>query len=246
MAPHELLRSNYSIREAEQLQVKYREKVQKEKQSKYYYIQEKEIETVIGVDISYFHTDGKDHGVACAVLWDYKNNTHIDSYFAQSIIKFPYKAGFLGFRENGLIAEAIQKAGTTTDIVLCDGHGIIHPRRFGEAIHLGIALNIASIGVAKNPFIGFYDRERLERKKGNKAPVWARNPVSSPPNRNEILGYAVSLTDKRKPVFVSPGYKTNLDLALDVVLNMAFNHRQPEPLYLADKLSRKRIKNSRN
>jgi len=242
MIYHELLRDDYSYKEAKKLQKKYRETLREEKSTQGFYIQKADIEYIIGVDISYFQKDQQDHGMACAILWNYESNNLVNKYFSKSIIKFPYKAGFLGFRENNLISKAIKKSKIRPDVIMCDGHGIIHPLRFGEATHLGFALQIPSFGVAKNPFIGFGNWDELNRFKGNKTPVWSKDPDKNPPDTNEKIGYAVCLSEKRKPVFVSSGYKINLDLALKLSLETTFQHRQPEPLHLADKFSRKRIK----
>jgi deoxyribonuclease V len=161
--------------------------------------------------------------------------------FAKEIITFPYKPGFLGFRECNLMVKAIERLTESPDIIMCDGHGIIHPKRFGEAVQLGLILNIPTFGVAKNPFIGFSEWKSLKRKKENKTPIWANNPKNSMRVNNDILGYAVCLNDGMKPVFVSVGYKINLDIAVEIVLKTTKNHKQPEPLFLADYLSRNEI-----
>lgn len=240
---YELLRDDYSYKEAKELQKKYREKIHQEKGKRRFYIQETDIQYIIGVDISYFQKNNQDHGIACAILWNYENNNLVNKYFSQSIIKFPYKAGFLGFRENNLLSTVIKKSKIRPDVIMCDGHGIIHPLRFGEATHLGFALQIPSFGVAKNPFIGFGNWNQIKRYKGNKTPVWAKDPDKNTPDTNEKIGYAVCLSEKRKPVFVSAGYEIDLDLALKIALKTTFENRQPKPLYLADKFSRERIKN---
>ncbi|MBD3212148.1 MAG: hypothetical protein GF311_06005 [Candidatus Lokiarchaeota archaeon] len=245
MSAHELLKSEYSFAEARQLQIEYRSKIQEEQKDPDFFINEMDIRYLIGVDISYFRKDNQDYGVACGVLWNYKENVLIDKYFAQSIIKFPYKAGFLGFRENSLIAKAIKNSEVTPDLLMCDGHGIIHPRRFGEATHLGVALNIPSMGVAKNPFIGFCDSKDLKRIKGNKIPIWMRDPRETPSELNEKLGYAVALSDKRKPVYLSSGYRIRLDIALEIALKTSSDHRQPDPLFIADQCSREEIKKNK-
>ena len=243
MIYHDLLRDGYSHKEAKKLQKKYREKIQEEKSKQGFYIKEKDIRYIMGVDVSYCQKNQQDLGIACAILWSYEKNNLLKKHFSQSIIKFPYKAGFLGFRENNLIYNAIKNSKIRPDVIMSDGHGIIHPLRFGEATHLGFALQIPSFGIAKNQFIGFGNWDELKRFKGNKTPVWSKDPDKSPSDTKEKIGYAVCLSEKRKPVFVSSGYKINLDLALNISLKTTFEHRQPEPLYLADKFSRERIKN---
>ncbi|MFX1572567.1 MAG: endonuclease V [Promethearchaeota archaeon] len=239
---HELLREDYSFEQAKSLQIKYKnilKKIQLDKK----FSNIEDITMIAGVDISYYIRRKDEYGVACAVGWNIKNEQMETYDFCHGIVKFPYKSGFLGFRECKLIAKAILKLSNKPDLIMCDGHGKIHPRRFGEAVHLGLALNIPSIGVAKNPFIGFSNWNDIEKFKGNKAPIWARNPNITLNNiSNELLGYAVCLKDNSKPVFISEGYKVTIETAVNVCLNTAKKHRQPEPLYLADYLSKSKLK----
>jgi len=161
--------------------------------------------------------------------------------FSKSAIKFPYISGFLGFRECSILVKAIEILPEIPDVIMCDGHGIIHPRRFGEAVQLGFALNIPSFGVAKNPFIGYSEWKSLERKLGKKTPIWAFNPKKTNTHSPELLGYAVCLNNAMKPIFISSGYNINLEVAIKIALKTTKKHQQPEPLYLADRLSRKEI-----
>ncbi len=242
----DLLRDNYTFTEAKKLQIKYLELIQNDSQKIYDFTDLIKIKWIIGVDISYFNKKDEEYGVACAVLWNFQENKLYDYYFSQDVIKFPYKAGFLGFRENKLLAQVINKSPQNSDLIMCDGHGMIHPRKFGEAIHLGLALNIPSFGIAKNPFIGYSEWKTLERKKGKKTPVCAINPKNKINSDNEILGYAICLSDGKKPVFVSAGYRTTLELALKIALKNSKGNRQPEALYLADQFSRLKVKKLKN
>ena len=238
----ELLRNNYSFEQAELIQIKYQNKIKGLRKDDIDDI--KSIKTVAGVDISYFYDGDKENGVACAVLWNLEKNKKDEHYFAQDLIKFPYKPGFLGFRECKLLFKAISKLPNNPDLIMCDGHGKIHPRRFGEAVHLGFVLNIPTIGIAKNPYIGYFNKNEIKKSKGNKVPVWEKNPKKVDENSpNELLGYAICLNDGSKSVFVSVGYQTTIDIALKICLVTTKGHRQPEPLYLADHISRERAKN---
>ena len=239
---HELLRDDYSFEQAKSLQIKYQNILKRIHLDKKF-SNIKDITIIAGVDISYYVRRNDEYGVACAVGWNIKNKQMETYHFSHGIVKFPYKSGFLGFRECKLITKAILKLPNKPDLIMCDGHGKIHPRRFGEAVHLGLVLNIPCIGVAKNPFIGFSNWNNIEKFKGNKAPIWAKNPNNTLNNiSNELLGYAVCLKDNSKPVFISEGYKITLDTALKVCLYTAKEHRQPEPLYLADALSKNKSK----
>ena len=240
----ELLRNNYSFEQAELIQIKYQNKIKNLKKDDVQSI--KSIKTIAGVDISYIQEGDKEIGVACAVLWNFKKKKMEEHYFAHDFITFPYKPGFLGFRECKLLFNVISKLPNNPDLIMCDGHGKIHPRRFGEAVHLGFLVDIPTIGIAKNPYIGFYNKNEIKKLKGYKIPVWAKNHEKFENNApDEILGYAICLNDGSKSVFISVGYKTTLDIALKISLITAIGHRQPEPLYLADLLSREKAKSFR-
>ena len=168
---HELLQDNYSIKEAEALQIKWLKEAEKEELN---LIKIETIKTIAGVDISFPKSDDPKWGMACAVLWDYQNNKMIAHEFIKGNLNFPYTPGFLGFRESKLIAQAILNLPKKPDVIMCDGHGRIHPRRFGEAVHLGLALDIPSFGIAKNPFFGYSDWSTIPRRRGEKTPVWIK------------------------------------------------------------------------
>ncbi|TFG04789.1 MAG: endonuclease V [Promethearchaeota archaeon] len=237
MENHELLSDKLTFEEARALQDKYSQKLKNQK-SRLDLKSLKKLKWIAGVDISYFSKENHEYGVSCAVSWDLIENKKKSHAFHVDKIRFPYKAGFLGFRECRLLAHAITKLNEKPDVILCDGHGLIHPRRFGEAVQLGVALDIPTIGIAKNPFIGYFNFKDLTRSKGEKTPVWS----SSSSKERELLGYAVCLNFGMKPIFISIGFKINIDLALKIALKTSLNHRQPEPLYLAHRLSKERIK----
>ncbi|MHA1498336.1 MAG: endonuclease V [Promethearchaeota archaeon] len=196
----ELLKLVNSTREAENIQEKYSQVIKNSNlNSKDLFLWDS-INYVVAIDISYFNRDNTEYGVACAVLWDFKLNEIAQHALLHDIMDFPYTPGLLGFREVPLMVKTMQKIKIKPDIIICDGHGIIHPRRFGEATHIGYALNIPSIGIAKNPFIG------------------------------------------KSPVFISIGYRIEIELAIKIALYLSKEHKQPEPLYLADRISRDYIK----
>lgn len=239
----ELLRDDYSFEQVESIQVKYQNLIKQLPENNFISSIEA-INTIVGVDISYYEKENYEYGIACAVIWNLKQKIKETHFFSEDRIRFPYKPGFLGFRESKLLAKVISKLPNRPDLIMCDGHGKIHPRRFGEAVHLGYALDISSIGIAKNPFIGYSDWQKIEKTKGNKSLIWSKDPkIMTEEQSNELLGYAVCLNDGSKPVFISEGYKITLDIALKVCLDTTIGHRQPEPLYLADHLSRKEVYN---
>jgi len=242
MIPHELLNDNYTLERAEAIQIKYLNKLNKQNVNQITLEDYNEIHYVAGIDVSYYEKSESEHGVSCAVLWDIKNDKIIEKKIVEAPITFPYKAGLLGFRECSLLAKALQKLENSPDLIMCDGHGIIHPRRFGEAVQLGYALDIPSFGVAKNPFVGFFEFELIGKNKGDKTPILAEQPKTDLITSKDFLGYATRLRDNAKPVYISVGYKITLDLAIKIALNTTMEHRQPEPLFLADRFSREKIK----
>ena len=226
----ELVNQVFDLKDAEKIQIEYSSLLRKEESVYLNLDYWHSINRVAAVDLTYFLKDEIEYGIACAVLWDFKSNQLEEAQFYKDQVKFPYIPGYLGFREVPLMVKSLQKLTLEPDIIMCDGHGIIHPRRFGEATHLGFSLNIPTFGVAKNPFVGDSNWQTIERKKGKRVPIL---------ENNELLGYAICLNDDLKPVFVSIGYKIDIDLSVKMALFLTKNHRQPEPLYLADKLSRK-------
>jgi len=199
---------------------------------------------VAGVDVSYPKDQNPRWGIACAALWDVREGIEIARCSMQGVVQFPYIPGLLGFREAKLMVEALHRLPRTPDLIMCDGHGIAHPRRFGEAVHVGAALGIPSIGLAKELFHGYCDWKGLARTRGTKVGIYDHTLGTRQTGQGELLGYAICLTDDRKPVFISAGYRTIIDVATAIALQTTTIHRQPEPLYLADRYSRAQVKNT--
>ena len=237
----ELLIDEITLNEADKIQTKYRKYIQDEEKNINIIKSTADISILAGVDVSYYLKDNGEYGISCAVLWDLKDNKIITTSFAQGKVNFPYKAGFLGFRESKLISLAINNAPLKPELILCDGHGINHPKKFGEAVQIGLALNIPSFGIAKNPFFGFSNWKSIKRKKGHRLPIWTFNPKESVAS-NEIIGYSICLAKGKKPVFISVGYGITLDTATNIAMKTTLKNRQPEPLRLADTFSRAKIK----
>lgn len=192
-----------------------------------------DIKRIAGVDISYSKEKDSSFGIACVVVWDLNTNSEIEHNFAEGNVDFPYVPGLLAFRESSLISKALTGLLTKPDLILCDGHGYAHPQRFGEATQLGFALNIPSIGVAKQLFIGEANWKNLPRIRGSRTMMH---------QNDEILGYAIVLADHHKPVFISAGFRTFTEDAIAISLMSTTSHRQPEPLILADHYSRQELK----
>ncbi|MEM7552820.1 MAG: deoxyribonuclease V [Cyanobacteria bacterium P01_A01_bin.84] len=148
----------------------------------------------------------------------------------QSIVKrsttFPYIPGFLSFREIPAVLDAFEKLTILPDIILCDGQGIAHPRRFGLACHLGLIVNIPTIGVAKSLFIG--EHEKLPEQKGSWTPLI---------DKGETIGAVLRTRTGVKPLYISTGHLIGLSTAIHYVLQCTTKYRLPETTRIADRLA---------
>lgn len=140
---------------------------------------------------------------------------------------FPHVPGLFAFRELPTLVEALRRLRTVPGLLLCDGHGPAHPRRFGLACHPGVLSGLPTAGVAKTPFTGRH--EGLGEERGAFAPLV---------DGDGTVGRALRTRAGVKPVFVSTGHLIGLDAACRHVLAAARDHRLPEPARLADRLCR--------
>jgi deoxyribonuclease V len=174
------------------------------------------IETVAGIDVSY--DKGSDVLFAAIVVLQFPELQLIASASATSTVPFPYIPGFLSFRECPAVLQAWEKLTVKPDCLICDGQGIAHPRRLGIASHLGLWLDIPSIGCAKSLLVGVY--REPGKKRGNAEPLF---------HRKEQVGIILRTKDNISPVFVSPGHKITLTKAAEIVLACCTKYRLPEP-----------------
>lgn len=188
----------------------------------------KELRFIAGADAAF----SENNVIAVVCLYTYPQLVHVTEANAIAKISFPYMPGFLSFREGPAIIKAINKLKIKPDIVLCDGQGIAHPAGTGIATHIGILLNIPAIGCAKSRLVGDYMEPGI--RKGQYASLKYQN-------RN--VGAVLRTRNNVRPVFVSPGHMIDLKGAIDIVLKCTGNYRIPEPLRLADHLSKKLKKN---
>ena len=187
------------------------------------------VETVAGIDLGY---DAKnDTSRAVVVVLSFPALELLETSEAILPIQFPYVPGLLSFRETPVAIKALEKLTITPDLILCDGQGLAHPRRFGIACHIGLITNIPSLGVAKSLLVGRF--ENLGETRGSRAPLI---------HKNEQVGMALRTKDKVQPVYVSVGHRISLETATDYVLQCAPKYRLPETTRLADKLASYRKK----
>ncbi|RSN64618.1 endonuclease V [Streptomyces sp. WAC 04229] len=181
--------------------------------------------TVTGVDVAY--DDERDVVAAAAVVLDAATLAVVAEATAVGRISFPYVPGLLAFREIPTVRAALDALPCPPGLVVCDGYGLAHPRRFGLAGHLGVLTGLPTIGVAKNPFTFTYDEPAAPR--GSTSPLLAGA---------EEVGRAVRTRDGVKPVFVSVGHRMGLDNACAHTLALAPAFRLPETTRRADALCR--------
>jgi len=179
---------------------------------------------VAGVDVG-FEDDGAVTRAAVAVL-SFPELKPIEHAIARQPTRFPYVPGYLSFREIPAVLAALKQLKIKPDLLLCDGQGLAHPRRFGLACHLGLLTDIPSVGVAKSLLIGEHDR--LPQKKGSRVPLR---------DGNEIIGAVLRTRDSVKPVYVSVGHRISLETAIDYVLHCTTKYRLPETTRAAHHLA---------
>ena len=183
------------------------------------------IALVAGVDVAY---DPQSERAAAAIaLLRADDLSVVDIITRISTARFPYVPGLLAFREAPAISAVLEAISVVPDLLLCDGQGIAHPRRFGLACHLGVMFDVPTIGCAKTCLLGGGPEPGLRR--GDAAPLT---------DKGEILGCALRTRDHVKPVYVSPGHRISVSSACAWTLRLAPRYRRPEPLRLADHAAR--------
>ncbi len=179
---------------------------------------------VAGIDIG-FQNNYAISQAAIAIL-TYPELELVEHKIARIPTAFPYVPGYLSFREIPAILAVLPQVEITPDLILCDGQGFAHPRRLGLASHLGVLLDIPTIGVAKSRFIG--QHESVPLTKGSWQPLI---------DNEEIIGAVLRSRTKVKPIYVSIGHKISLPTALKYVMGCLTKYRLPETTRWADKLA---------
>ncbi|MFD6243710.1 endonuclease V [Streptomyces roseolus] len=187
---------------------------------------------VTGLDVAY--DDERDLVAAAAVVLDAGTLEVVEEATAVGRVSFPYVPGLLAFREIPAVLAALDALTADPGLLVCDGYGLAHPRRFGLAAHLGVLTGRASIGVAKNPFTFSYEQPGAAR--GDFAPLLAEG---------EEVGRALRTQRGIKPVFVSVGHRTSLDNACAHALALSPRYRIPETTRHADALCRRALEEAR-
>ncbi len=165
--------------------------------------------------------------IAACVLWDRVNRSVVEWHSATRRARFPYLPGLLSFRETPAVLAALRKLRGVPDVILCDAHGLAHPRRFGMACHVGLLTGRPTVGCAKSRLVGEYDD-----------PPPARGSWSPLLDRGRVIGSVLRTQEGIRPVYVSVGHLIHLAAARRLVLACAVRYRLPEPSRLADQLVR--------
>ncbi|WP_214409503.1 deoxyribonuclease V [Sphaerisporangium fuscum] len=183
------------------------------------------VELVAGLDVAY--SAGDDQVTAAVVVLDARTLEVAEQVVVSRPVRFPYVPGLFAFRELPALVEALEKLTVTPDLLVCDGYGLAHPRRFGLACHLGVLTDLPTLGVGKTAFVGTYEVPGTER--GSWSPIV---------DGGEVVGRSLRTQTGVKPVFVSQGHRVGLDEACRHVLGLTPKFRLPEPIRRADRLSR--------
>lgn len=184
---------------------------------------ERPFRSVAGLDVSYDR--GSPWLYAAVVVLGLPGLTPIEAAGVRARATFPYLPGLLSFREAPAALAAWARLRTRPDCLLCDGHGIAHPRRFGLACHLGLLVGLPAIGVAKSLLVG-----------ACRPPGPERGATSPLLEGDEALGVALRTRTSIAPVYVSVGHRMSLERAVATVLACAPRFRIPEPIRQAHAL----------
>ena len=169
---------------------------------------------VAGADVS---TQGE-MGYATVAVLEFPGLSVVEVQGFEAPLSFPYVPGLLAFREIPSVARALEKVETDVDAVIFDAQGLAHPRRMGLASHLGLFLDVPSVGCAKSLLVGKYEKPGVEKRS-------ATDLV----HRGEVVGKVVRTRGKVSPVFVSVGNHIDLESSVELVLACCTKYRLPEP-----------------
>jgi len=181
--------------------------------------------SLAGVDAAFSETQV----FAAAVVCSFPGLELIEETAVAAEIRFPYVPGYLSFREAPAIIQAVRLLNNVPDLILVDGQGIAHPRGIGIASHIGVLLDIPTIGCAKSRLIGEF------AEPGGRKGSWS--PLV---HRGTIVGAVVRTRNDVRPLFVSPGHRVDLQNCLKIVGACSKNYRIPEPLRRAHLLSKEK------
>lgn len=192
---------------------------------------------IAGVDIGFEEGGAVTRAAVVVLQWLPEEAPHlpvVEQVVHREPTRMPYIPGLLSFREIPAVLGAFAKLKTQPQLVMVDGQGIAHPRRLGVAAHLGLWLDLPTIGIAKSRLTGKH--AEVGEARGDWVPLMAGQ---------EVIGAVLRSRGNVKPVFVSPGHRLSLDTSLEWVMRCLGPTKLPEPTRLADRLASRRDQKKR-
>jgi deoxyribonuclease V len=180
------------------------------------------VQYVGGVDVGFRDEKAR----AAVVVLNFPALQVVEQAIAEIPVPFPYIPGLLSFRETPAILAALEQLKALPDVLICDGQGLAHPRRFGIACHLGVLLDRPTLGCAKSILVGRHGA--LSDAPGSTTELVVGE---------EVIGIVVRTRKDVKPVYISIGHRIDLPSAVNLVLACTRGYRLPEPTRLADRLA---------
>jgi deoxyribonuclease V len=214
MEPRLETRWNVTPREAMRLQESLRERV--ELADRY-----GDIRYVAGADLAFDPVT--EVAFAGVIVYRFPGLEEVERRMARRKLRFPYVPGLLSFRECPILLAAFARLETEPDLILIDGHGRAHPRRFGIACHIGILFDKPTIGCAKSRLVG--EHQDPDKKAGSASPLMLDG---------ERLGVVLRTRDHVRPIYVTTGHRISLDTAVGLVKQCLDGFRIPKPTREAD------------
>ncbi len=186
------------------------------------------VKHVAGMDISPPDAQGLVRG--SVVVLTFPSLEVVEVRVAQGRPKLKYIPGLLSFRETPILVPALEQLSTTPDLILVDGQGIAHPRRFGIACHIGLLTDLPTVGCAKSIL------------RGQHGPLASQaGATAQMVDRGEVVGAALRTRDSTSPIYVSVGHRIGLEEVVRWVLACCKGHRMPEPTRLAHEAAAGRV-----
>ena len=201
-------------REAMRLQRSWRERVEREDRFG-------PLQYVAGADMAF--DPETNIAFAAVIVYRLPELVEVERRMARRKLRFPYVPGLLSFREGPVLLAAFARLRLEPDVILIDGHGLAHPRRFGIACHLGLLLDCPTIGCAKSILVG--EAEEPGPKAGSTATLL---------DKGEKVGVVLRTRDNVKPIYVTTGHRVSLDSAVRIVGLCLDGFRLPKPTREAD------------
>jgi deoxyribonuclease V len=186
---------------------------------------------VAGIDVAYFSSD---EAVGAVVLVDVQSMETVWTTTVRASVRFPYISGYLAFRELPVMLQAwdaLRESGQRVDAVLIDGNGTLHPRRAGIACCFGLLADVVTVGIGKKLLCGRVDLDGMTAND--------QRPVI---DHGDLIGIAVKCRDGSRPIFVSAGNQIDVGSAATLAKQLMSDHRLPEPLQRADRMSKDAVR----